>query len=109
MVGDEPGLVVERVRGREVLYVRLSGRIDERFEAAALGELDAPTALDLSGVRAITSYGVRQFSRMLSGAHAATYLLECPPCIVDQLNLVHGFAGRAEVLSARALFACDCG
>jgi serine/threonine protein kinase len=108
---DERGVVVERIRGREVLFLRLSGRIDERFETAAVGPVDAPTVIDLSGVRAITSSGVRRFGTLMAktASPGPAYLLDCPPCIVDQLNVVQGFAGRAEVLSARALFACVCG
>jgi len=110
-VADDRGVVVERVRGREVLFLRLSGRVDDRFLGETVGSIDAPAAIDLSGVLAISSYGVRRFSALMQhvGRAGPVYLLDCPPCIVDQLNLVHGFAGSAEVLSARALFSCDCG
>ena len=110
-MADDRGVVVERVRGREVLFLRLSGRIDDRFLGESVGHVDAPAAIDLSGVVAISSYGVRRFSALMAmlGGAGPVYLLACPPCIVDQLNLVYGFAGAAEVLSARALFSCDCG
>ena len=108
---EERGIVVERVRARAAVYLRLSGTIDGAFGVATLGTLDAPAAIDLSGIRAITSHGVRGFMEAitsLGGGHPV-YLVDCPPCVVDQLNLVQGFAGGAEVLSARALFSCDCG
>ncbi len=108
---DDRGVVVERVSGRGVIFLRLSGRIDERFDQRSLGALDAPMAIELSGVRAITSFGVQRFGDAMRGIASGTpaYLIECPPCIVDQLNIVQGFIGAAEVLSARALFACACG
>jgi tRNA A-37 threonylcarbamoyl transferase component Bud32 len=107
----ELGVVVERVRGREVLFLRLSGRIDERFEQDQVGPIDAPAAIDLSGIRAITSYGVRRLGALMGqvGRAGPVYLVDCPPCIVDQLNLIQGFMGTAEVLSAKAFFACACG
>jgi serine/threonine-protein kinase len=110
VAGDDRGVVVERVRGREVVFLRFSGRIDERFDEKAV-VIDGPSAIELSGVRAITSVGVRNFSTMLKRAARSgpSYLVDCPPCIVDQLNVVRGFAGGSEVLSARAFFACDCG
>ncbi|MEO6954195.1 MAG: serine/threonine-protein kinase [Polyangia bacterium] len=102
-------LIVERVNGRGATFLRLSGRIDETFAAEQLGALDAPLAFDVSGVTAITSFGVRGFSKVLAGLAEPTYFLDCPPCLVDQINLIAGFLGPAEVISARAYFACACG
>lgn len=104
----EASCVVERINGRGSAFVRLSGIIDDAFDPSALGALDRPTALDLSGVQAITSAGVGRFRAFMATLTTGnpTYLVDCPPCIVDQLNLVQGFAGSAEVLSVRAMFAC---
>ena len=37
-------------------------------------------------------------------------LIECPPSVVDQINMVAGFVGRGRVTSFYAPMACDgCG
>ena len=107
----EPGCVVERLNGREACFVRLSGSIDGALDLAAVGAFDRPTTLDLSGVVSITSQGVGRFTSLMSTLPFGmpAYLFGCPPCIVDQLNLVQNFAGAAEVLSVRACFSCACG
>ena len=97
------------MNGRGASFLRLSGRIDETFTADQLGPLDAPLALDVSQVTAITSFGVRGFSKAMATLVQPAYLLDCPPCLVDQINLIAGFLGSAEVISARAYFACACG
>ena len=102
-------LVVERINGRGASFLRLSGRIDETFSLDQLGPLDAPLALDVSGVVAITSYGVRGFSLAMAKIEGPAYFLDCPPAFIDQVNLVAGFLGTAEIVSARAYFACACG
>ncbi len=111
-MSSDASCVVERVSGGDATFIRLSGAIDEALDVSAIGPLDHPTALDLSGVASISSGGIGRFTAFSSLRPPGTplYLVECPPCIVDQLNLVQGFAGSAEVLSVRAEFSCtSCG
>ena len=111
-MSSDASCVVERVSGRDATFVRLSGAIDDALDVSAIGPLEHPTAMDLSGVESISSGGIGRFNLLLSLLPPGTplYLVECPPCIVDQLNLVQGFAGSAEVLSVRAVFSCtSCG
>jgi serine/threonine-protein kinase len=105
-------LRVEREQG--LVYIQLSGIIDEKFDAARLLREMAPlTVLDVSGVRRITSFGVRQWSEAMKALPTTVkhlYLLRCPPVFVDQLNMVLNFGGRSEVVSAYAVYVCEkCG
>jgi serine/threonine protein kinase len=105
-------LRVEREQG--LVYIQLSGIVDEKFDAARLLREMAPlTVLDVSGIRRITSFGVRQWSEAMKALPTTVkhlYLLRCPPVFVDQLNMVLNFGGRAEVVSANAVYVCEkCG
>jgi hypothetical protein len=66
----------------------------------------------VKAVRRINSYGVRSWIeaiRMIP-PDVTLELLECPPSVVDQINMVTGFIGRGKVVSFYAPMACDgCG
>jgi eukaryotic-like serine/threonine-protein kinase len=101
---DEPG----------VSCIRLVGVIDEKFDTnRILSKVDALTILELSGIRRITSFGVRQWTEAMKALPTTVkhlYLLRCPPVFVDQLSMVLNFGGRAEVISAFATCVCEkCG
>ncbi len=103
---------VQREGGLACLF--LSGVIDERFDAATVLREVAPlTILEVSGIRRITSFGVRQWSeamKALPNIVRHLYLVRCPPVFVDQLSMVLNFGGRSEVVSAYATYVCDkCG
>jgi eukaryotic-like serine/threonine-protein kinase len=94
--------------------IKLTGVVDEKFDSAPiLREAEALTILDVSGVRRITSFGVRQWTEAMKALPTSVkhlYLVRCPAVFVDQLSMVLNFAGRAEVVSAFALCLCDsCG
>ena len=95
----------------EATCIHMAGVIDERFAAAQLLQNLAPvTILDLDGIKRITSFGVRQWSDAMKSLPATVkhlYLVRCPPCFVDQLNMVLNFGGRAEILTATAIYFCD--
>jgi serine/threonine protein kinase len=94
-----------------VVCLKLSGAIDERFQADELHRALKPVSvLDLGEIRRITSFGVRQWSeamRTLPAEIEHLYLVRCPPCFIDQLNMVINFGGRAEVVTASAIFFCS--
>jgi serine/threonine-protein kinase len=95
----------------EATCIHMSGVIDERFSAAQLLQNLAPiTIIDLEGIKRITSFGVRQWSDAMKSLPASVkhlYLVRCPPCFIDQLNMVLNFGGRAEIITATAIYFCD--
>jgi tRNA A-37 threonylcarbamoyl transferase component Bud32/ABC-type transporter Mla MlaB component len=95
----------------EATCIHMAGVIDERFSAAQLLQNLAPvTVLDLDGIKRITSFGVRQWSDAMKSLPPSVkhlYLVRCPPCFVDQLNMVLNFGGRAEIVTATAIYFCD--
>jgi hypothetical protein len=95
----------------DVALVRVQGMLDEHFPS--FGELSANiVVLDVSGIRFITSFGVRQWLRAMAAlpANAHIYLAGCPQIFVDQLNMILNFGGRAQILTLRAPYRCPaCG
>jgi hypothetical protein len=90
----------------------LAGVIDESADLTFLEQLVGPVRLNMRGIRRINSYGVRAWieavRRVPSGV--ALELVECPPSVIDQINMVAGFAGRGRVVSFLAPMICEsCG
>jgi hypothetical protein len=85
--------------------------INERFDGAALGEelQDARAIVfDLDRVELVTSYGIRQWIRMIGSLPPEPYycFIRGRPAAVAQFNLVPGFAGRGELLSIFVPYSC---
>ncbi len=90
----------------------LAGVIDEGADLSFLERLSGPTRLNMHGVRRINSYGVRAWIEAVRKVpvDVAFELIECPPSVVDQINMVAGFTGRGRVTSFFAPMICDkCG
>jgi hypothetical protein len=90
----------------------LVGIIDESADLSFLERLAGPTRLNMRGVRRINSYGVRSWIEAVRRVPAAVNfeLVECPPSVVDQINMVAGFTGRGRVVSFFAPMICErCG
>ncbi len=102
-----------RVRRDEHGVVHLSGVIDESADLSFLGSLFGHTRIHMQKVRRVNSYGVRAWIEAvrLIPKGVTFELLECPPSVVDQLNMVAGFVGsRGRVASFYAPMLCDaCG
>ncbi len=102
---------VSKLRVGSVTHLRLSGAIDETFapqEVAA--DVLGHVLIDVGRVERISSFGVRKWVEFVSKLPAGTvglYVLHAPPIIVDQLNLIEGFAGIAQVLSVLAPYRCE--
>jgi hypothetical protein len=93
------------------LHVVLRGKINEHFDGSAIVDAaaGAPVRIDASGVRHITSIGVRELERFFERVGRVT-LVEVSPAVAVQLVLLPTLAARAEVLSAQLPFTCDaCG
>jgi hypothetical protein len=69
--------------------------------------------LYLADVRRLNSFGVREWIRGMTavlGPKQSMIWVECSYNVVQQLNMIQGFAGSACVCSVRAPFTCDkCG
>jgi hypothetical protein len=94
---------------RDSLLVRLAGVMDQEMDLTRLEQaliLGSRAVLDLSGVDRINSGGVREWMRFVRSVPAGLELVACPPAFVDQLNIIHGFAGTAVVRSIQIPFYC---
>jgi len=110
----EKKLQIHKSNQGNIIFLRFVGVIDESFEGAGLGKgLEGPLVVSLGAVTRITSFGIRQWMEFISNAGqkcSPIYFVECAPRIVDQFNMVAGFAGKGIVISFQAPFRCDvCG
>jgi anti-anti-sigma regulatory factor len=95
----------------DVVYVKLSGVIDEDNELGELTEkIPSGTAvIDLSEIERINSCGVRDWVNWLGRVEkqgSRVVLVECSPAIVAQINLVNNFTGTGVVKSFFAPYFC---
>jgi anti-anti-sigma regulatory factor len=95
------------------LHVALRGRVAERFEAArVVAEAGGGrVVVDLSGVRHVSSVGVRELEHFLgdlvaSGPGARVVLVEVSAAIANQLVLLPTLSAGAAVESAQLPFVC---
>ncbi len=102
--------VVQRLSVGPVTHLRVSGVIDETFAPQNLSaDMVGNTIVDLGRVERISSFGVRkwiEFTSKLPEGVTGLYIIHAPPLVVDQLNMVEGFAGVASVLSVLAPYTC---
>ena len=94
------------------LVVSLVGVLDENVDLRPLAALEGDLAIDLSGVRRISSTGVREWLDLLRSleGRARISLIRCSPASVTQLNLISNFRGTAHVESFIAPYDCSgCG
>ena len=103
---------VEISSSGDAALVRIYGMLDENF--AGFGDPGASTVvLDVSGLKFITSFGVRQWLRAMAGfpPHVRdVYLAGCPRIFVEQLNMILNFGGNAQILTLLAPYRCPaCG
>ncbi|WP_205525833.1 serine/threonine-protein kinase [Pyxidicoccus trucidator] len=102
--------IISRLRVGTITHVRISGVIDETFPlTSSTPELNGVLVVDLGRVERISSFGVRrwiEFAGKLPPGALGLYVVHAPPVMVDQLNMVEGFAGVARVLSVLAPYTC---
>jgi hypothetical protein len=98
---------IEEADGGRTL--RLHGVIDEHADLGFLAHVTGHIRLNLRGVRRINSYGVRAWIEHVRRVPQDTQIefVECPPPVVDQMNMVSGFLGRGKVTSFYAPMACE--
>ena len=108
------GIDVQTETIGDVAVLRFAGRLTEGFEGRKLGRmLTGRVLFDLAGVQRVTSFGVREWLQLVQEAEtrgAELYFSRCSEAVVNQLNMIHSFAGRATVVSVQAPYACNsCG
>nr|WP_257463304.1 serine/threonine-protein kinase [Archangium lipolyticum] len=101
---------ISRVRVGTINHIRIGGIIDETFPLTSSSpDLGGLIIVDLGRVERISSFGVRrwmEFASKLPPEGLSLYVVNAPPVVVDQLNMVEGFAGVARVLSVLAPYMC---
>ncbi|MFL5356337.1 protein kinase domain-containing protein [Archangium sp.] len=101
---------INRVRVGTINHVRIGGVIDETFPlTSSTPDLGGLLIVDLGQVERISSFGVRrwiEFASKLPPGGISLYVVNAPPVMVDQLNMVEGFVGVARVLSVLAPYTC---
>lgn len=105
-------LNIEKLAEDQIACLRFQGQIGEDFDGKkASATVKAQTLiLDMGEVYRITSFGLREwaeFIRAIERTAKNIYLVECPPKVVDQLNMVANFAGKGLVYSFYAPYRCD--
>jgi anti-anti-sigma regulatory factor len=95
----------------DVVYVKLSGVIDEDNELQELTEKipQGTAVIDLAEIERINSCGVRDWVNWLGRVEkqgSRVVLVECSPAIVAQINLVNNFTGTGVVKSFFAPYFC---
>jgi len=106
------GLRVERVDEPSGVLIRLHGVVDENTDLSFFRALHGSVQLHLRGLHRINSYGVRSWMAAISAMapDVELELVECPVPMVDQMNQLRGFLGRARVRSFLGPYICErCG
>jgi eukaryotic-like serine/threonine-protein kinase len=101
---------VSTIAAGRTTVIAVSGLVNERFTGfGELGDRVQTLVIDVSRLVQITSFGVQRWleaNELVPPTVKEMYLLGCPPCFVDQLNMVFNFAGRAKVLTIEAPYTC---
>jgi anti-anti-sigma regulatory factor len=102
----------KRKSGDGTLHVTISGKIDERFDAASvLSDAHGKVVMHLGGIRSISSLGVRAFEFFVQALPAEVVLVHVSPAIASQLTMIPNLCGeRTTIESAKLPFTCPaCG
>jgi hypothetical protein len=94
-------------RGNETLVV-FEGQVDEVTDFTPLKTLKGRCIFDLAAVRRFNSEGVRRWINFMRELEAVTELtfVRCSLAVVNQLNLIRGFQGKAKIRSFYAPYVC---
>jgi len=105
-------LQMERLDGTGGTLVRMRGAIDADLPTAELTRnVGAAFVVDLGGVERVTSFGVREWSRMLDRIQTGWIgFMNCRPIVVVQFNTVADFGKHGQIVSLYLPYVCDaCG
>jgi hypothetical protein len=92
---------------RIVLPDVMDGYVDGVTMAESIAGAES-VVFDFDRVRRITSFGAREWIRLLERIPKETYycFIRCRPSVVLQLSSVENFAGRGELVSLYVPYAC---
>lgn len=88
--------------------VTLAGIIDEGADLDIFAGLHGEVVIDIAGIKRINSFGVRLWvdaTRRIPGDAHVSFVRSSPP-MVEQMNMIHGFFGRGELVSFFAPMIC---
>jgi len=87
----------------------ISGVIDEHANLDPIPEIVGDLEISMKGVRRINSFGVRAWIDAIRKipAEAKLTFVECPPPVVDQINMVQGFLGNGQLISFYSPMICE--
>jgi len=87
----------------------ISGVIDEHADLSPISDATGDLEISMKGVRRINSFGVRAWIDAIRKIPQATKLtfVECPPPVVDQINMVQGFLGHGKLISFYSPMICE--
>lgn len=110
-VGEEK-LKTERIADGDTTCVRFDGVMDESFEGKRLASSirSKNVILDMGRVLKISSFGIREWSEFVGQLMRTAeniYLIECTAKVMDQVNMVAGFVGKARIVSFYGPYRCD--
>ena len=110
-VGEEK-LKTERISDGDTTCVRFDGVMDESFEGKRLAASirSKNVVLDMGRIMKISSFGIREWSEfvgVLMRSAENIYLIECTAKVMDQVNMVAGFIGKARIVSFYGPYRCD--
>ena len=94
--------VQDTTEGADFVLV-MSGGLDEDASFAGLAALESgPVVLDLSGINAINSVGIREWIKWVKEIPSTVQLRlrNCPKIIVDQINMIAGFLPPKTVIES---------
>lgn len=89
--------------------VSFEGPVDERADFDELAGLTGHVTFDLAGLTRFNSEGVRRWIQFLRSLKSVLHLefVRCSPALVDQLNMIRGTEGEAEIRSFYAPYICQ--
>ena len=89
--------------------VALSGVVDESADFEAMVKLEGKVRISLKAVRRFNSVGIRMWMDVIRdlAERAEIVFIECPPPVIDQLNMIQGFLGHCRVESFLGVMHCE--
>ncbi len=112
MTGRDHTFKATELQGATPRTFVLAGTIDEDADLSFLTGLKASARLILRDIHRINSFGVRSWIEAIRNipAQAELEFVDCPPPLVDQIRLIHGFLGHGTLKSFGVAYLCDaCG
>lgn len=105
----EPSFKVEGLEVDGGRLIKLFGVVDEHPDLSFFSRLRGKVQVSMRGIRRINSFGVRSWIDAIRKVppDATVEFIECPPPVIDQINMVAGFLGKGKVVSFYAPMTCE--